>query len=307
MGLNAAARLKQGGVEIKKGDALHAPIGDIWVPPKGHPLEHLRFRDPVNREMVEDIKEYGVREAITVREDPLPGGKRRLLLVDGGNRTRDGLVAQEEMGAVLYVPIRLFTGTDAEVLLERVRANADPLKRPDTVSVLARTVAQMARLGPLDVRAVAGVMPRGIGPAEVQALGRWGNLLAELRPRFDSGELPIGLLAAVLDAPRDEQVQTAERLKAAGVKSTRGATRRVNEARDKVDPWARRMSPAVMSRVADKLAERSSRIGHYGDGFRDCLRLLASKGADAATVAKHLPEPIADAIREARAAKGGRR
>lgn len=309
MGLNAAARLRLGGVEIKKGDALHAPIGDIWAPPKGHPLEHLRFRDPVNREMVEDIKAHGVREPITVREDPLPGGKRRLLLVDGGNRTRDGLVAQEEMGAVLYVPIRLFTGTDAEVLLERVRANADPLKRPDTVSVLARTIAQMAKLGPLDVRAVAAAMPRGVGPAEVTALVRWPDLVPELRPRFDSGELPIGLLGAVLDSPRDEQVQRAEALKAQGIRSTRGATRKVNGERDKADPWARRMSPRQAVKVADALAGtiipthlKSDRVKYLAEGVEQGIRIAA--GQDVVGVLDLLPKPIADAIRKAR--KGAR-
>lgn len=308
MGRNAAERLKDGGIDAKKSGLIHVPVADIWAPPKGHPLYHPRFGDPVDRSMVDDIRERGVEKPIKVRDDGAPPGeKRKLLLVDGGRRTRNALVAQEELGQTLYVPIEFFNGTDADVLIERIRSNADPLKKPDKASVLALTIAQLLKLGPLDTRAVAAVMPKGIGPAEVEALARWGNLTKEARERFDDGA-PIGLLAAVLDAPRDAQVATLDKLIAAGVKSTRGATRHTNGARDAKDPWARRMSPKAQVRMADTLTKRNTKLRGGEATLQQgiVIGLYLAANADVEQVLSEVPPSIADAIREARAAKKGR-
>lgn len=301
MGRNVAERLKDGGIDAKKGTQVHVPIADIFVPGKGHPLYHPRFGDPVDRAMVDDIKERGIEKPIKVRDDGEKDGKRILLLVDGGRRTRNGLEAQRELGQVLYAPIEFFAGTDADVLLERIRANADPLKKPDKPSVLALTIQQMRALGPIDFRHVAAAMPKGVTAGDVEALTRWSNLTPKARERFDAGDFPLGLLAAVLDAPRDEQVEKGEKLLRDGIRTAKGATRARNKARDERDPWARRMSPKILARVAkhidvenpiarDELQERAHWIA-VG------MRLAA----DPKSGIKAVPKPIADAIREARA------
>lgn len=303
-GLNAADRLKTSGIDARKGTAITVAARDIWAPPKGHPLYHPRFGDPVDPEMRDDIAERGVEKPLKVRDDGIgEDGRRVLLLVDGGRRLCNTLAAEEMIGKAIYVPIVFFTGDDAAVLRERLRANSDPLKRPDAASILALTVRQYTALRPGAepreiARELADVMPRGVGPAEVEALGRWNNLTAEARKRFDAGA-PIGLLSAVLDAPRDAQVATLDRLIAAGVRTAKGATRKANAARDARDPWARRMSPRQLLAVADIVHKRVDTV--LGRGIEVGLRLAAGKDID--DVLRGIPTTTAAAIREARAAK----
>lgn len=198
MGRNVVQRLQDGGIEAKKGTQVTVPVGDIWAPPKGHPLYHPRFGDPVDPEMRDDILARGVEKPIKVRDD--------------------------------------------------------------------------------------GVQDDGA---------------------------PLGLLAAVLDAPRAEQVATLDKLLAAGVRTAKGATRKANAEKAARDPWARRMSPrqacevgiavspssdfATAARVDPDVLRSGIRIGLYLAANRDIDKIL-----------KTLPKPIADAIREARATKPAR-
>lgn len=313
MGRNVVQRLQDGGIEAKKGTQVTVPVGDIWAPPKGHPLYHPRFGDPVDPEMRDDILARGVEKPIKVRDDGVQDdGRRRLLLVDGGRRTCNALAAQTVSGQVLYVPIEFFTGDDAEVLLERIRANADPLKKADKPSILALTIRQYTALRPGAepreiARELADVMPRGIGASEVEALARWNNLTAEARHRFDDGA-PLGLLASVLDAPRAEQVATLDKLLAAGVRTAKGATRKANAEKAARDPWARRMSPRQLVDVAKHLEGRIHTIGTFkADVAMVAAVLRIASGRDVEAWLAALPRPLADAIREARAAKPARK
>jgi hypothetical protein len=240
MGRNAADRLRDGGIAAKKADAILAPIDDIWIPPKGHPLWHPRQDDPVDEALVTSIM-GGWRKGscVLVRDDNVQSnGKRRLTLVDACRRTVNGREAQRRLraagilvatkdnpGANLYVEIEWFKGSDAELLLERLRRNReDPLKLADRPSVLAATAMQLAALH-ASSEAIADVMPKGVGRREVEALLDWPNLLAEVAARFDAGEAPLVFLRAVLDVPRDEQGAALEKLLASGAKSASGATK----------------------------------------------------------------------------------
>jgi hypothetical protein len=313
MGRNVVQRLQDGGIAAKKATLVTVPAGDIFAPPKGHPLYHPRFGDPVDPDMRDDILRRGVEKPLLVRDEGEHGGRRVLLLVDGGRRLRNTLAAQEQSGQTIYVPVEIFSGDDgdaedgggdAAVLRERLRRNADPLKRPDAPGILALTIRQYTALRPgADAREVARelapVMPRGVGPAEVEALMRWQLLTADARKRFEGGA-PIGLLAAVLDAPRAEQVATLDKLIAAGVKTAKGATRRARAERDARDPWARRMSPRRMVEVANA-ARRHDAVGA---AVAAGLLLAACKTrTEADEVLKGLPMSVADTIREARATK----
>lgn len=316
-GRNAAARLKDGGLDVTKTDRLYAALSDIWPPPKGHPLYHPRFGDQPEREMVDSIKSEGVREDIIVREDPQDDGSRRLLLVDGARRTCAAFVAQHELGRPMRVPIRLFAGDDAAVLVERVRANRDPLKKPDAPSILALTVKQLAALGPLDVKDVAAAM--GVKAAVVEGLVRWGSLCLEARVRFDHGKWPLELLPAVLDAPRERQVEAGAALIAAGVRTAKGASQRANKAREAKDPWSRRMSRRQATRLAADLGNAvyggqdvnaalafvrgrtNQHVAMAAAGIALGLRLAANE--DVETILKEVHGTIADALRKARAAK----
>lgn len=330
MGLNATARFKAAGVEARKTDVTRIAIAFCIVITEG-PTAHPRWKFPIDPDLRARILVDGIPGRFTVREAPQKSGALMFEIIDGARRFKAALDAQEELRRTrprqaplvwdrddpndpgsLFVDLDLWDGDDAALLLARLDANRGGL--PDSLSVLAAIVKGLAKLGCEDVGAIVRVMPRGITPKVVQALGRWGNLVPELRPRFDVGEFPPDLLPAVLDAPRDEQVATAERLKASGIKSTRGATRATNKARDERDPWARRMTPraaraaAIQIAPADDTCEKLFLQAEEREGVRAAIRLgiaigFRLQGPEAKGLLDTLPEPIADAIREARAAK----
>lgn len=252
-GLNPIDRLKAQGLDVKKASRPDVAVGEIWFPPERHPLHHPRGDDPLDDRMVEDIVVWGVLEPILVRRDgPDPAtGKQRLLIVDGARRTKHAIRAEQvryERGLLpqkgvehIYAQVEFFTGTDAELLLERVRRNNREHQKPDSPSVLARTFVQLERLG-VGARDIVAVAPRGVGAAEVAALLRWGDALPEVRARFDSGDAPLALLTTVLDGPREEQSATLDRLLSGGASNGRQAVRvlRGESARGPVRPKSKR-------------------------------------------------------------------
>lgn len=234
-GLKLHEKMKAGGLDAKAvNNVVMVGVRDIYVPPAGSPIAHPRFSDPHDEEMIASICLDGVREEIVVRDDGVYEDKRRLTLVDGARRLCNGLEAERRMlasgqlpeGASLYVKVRYFKGGDAELLLARLSCNSDPLKKADSWEVLSTTFVQLSNLG-IDVADIAKVAPKGVGKAEVEALLNWGNLLPELQVAFNSGA-PIGLLAEVLNAPREGQMECLDRLIGAGMTSQTGVTRLKN-------------------------------------------------------------------------------
>ncbi len=357
MGRNVVERLKDGGVDAKKGTRVFAAVSDIYVPPLGHPLFHPRFGEEPIPEMWLDIAVRGVEHAITVRDDGLDeNDKRVLLLVDGGRRTRNTLHAWEALrthrkattvgelakaaGVVLpagmdpswplirlddgrlFIPTDFFTGSDAEVLLERLRRNADPLKKPDAPGVLAVTIAQLHKTGCTDPRLIAAAT--NITPADVEALTRWDNLVPEAKARFEAGA-PLGLLAAVLDAPRDGQVAKLDELLAAGVTSGAGATRHENKKRaeraaTRGEAPAKKRSPKTLDAVVRSIAYPATEVEEatakleafgaeavalhsvlYGDAFTAGIRFARGE-----RVAR-MPKPIAASVNRVIAGKKEKR
>lgn len=130
-------------------------------------------------------------------------------------------------------------------------------------------------------------------------MSRAKGLSADAKKRFDEGA-PIGLLAAVLEQPRDEQWAHLERLLAAGVKTARQAARKATTERAKVDPWSRRMTSKAADRTAAALCDlkgghtftRGAVLIAYG------MRLAA--GVRTEEVLCDLTPGLADAIRAAR-------
>ncbi len=234
-GMTAVEKMKAGNIAAKQcTSVLMVPIGDIFAPPASSPIHHPRCNEPLDEEMVVSIVTDGVREEIIVRDDGTHAGKKRLTLVDGARRRSHALEAQRRMHAdgtlaadkALYVKVRYFVGSDAELLLARLGFNSDPMKKPDSPAVLSATFVQLTNLG-CDLADIAKVAPRGIGKGEIVALLSWGNLLAEEQVKFNEGA-PIGLLAAVLDAPRESQMEKLEELQSAGIKTQKGVTRAQN-------------------------------------------------------------------------------
>lgn len=308
----AKDRLRAKGIdasEVSASRIIMVPHTALVVAPKGDPLHDPRSLDPVDEAMAADMAarveagECPNTRAILVREQP-----DGMLVADGHGRTKALFRAAELLklkgGAHLMCLVEFFTGDDKALLLERAKRNDhDRFAKKDRASTLAFRVKQLTAIGASD-KEIADAMPKGIGVAEVEALARWGNLAADARKRFDDGA-PIGLLAAVLEAPRAEQVARLDKLLAAGVKSGRGATRKTNAERDERDPWARRMSPrqteATAARIIDRFPHEARTVTAYGVALG--MRLANAKGQEGADLLTSLPKPIADAIREARAAK----
>lgn len=299
----AKQRLRDKGIqanEVSPSRMMLVPHTSLVIAPKGHPLYDPRSADPVREELATDMVarveagEHPNTDAILVWEQP-----DGLLVGDGHGREKALRRAAEILGrSPLMCLVQFFDGDEKGFLLERARRNDHGrFAKLDKPSVLAFRVKQLTAVGATE-REIADHMPRGIGPAEVAALARWNSLAADARARFDDGA-PIGLLAAVLEEERSDQVAALDKLLAAGIRTQRGATRKTNAERDARDPWARRMSPRQLLAVADIVHKRVDTV--LGRGIEVGLRLAAGKDID--DVLRGIPTTTAAAIREARAAK----
>lgn len=273
-GLNESERLKAAGVPARKGSVTKVPLNSIMVPTAGE-VAHPRWSLPLDEDLIAFIMKHGVPGRFTVREAGIVDDVMMLQLCDGSRRTKNGLEAQARLQklaprkapliwdkddprdpGVLYAEIHVFNGTDAEFLLERLRTNSEPGKLPDSTEVLAITVKQLAVAGCEDIDAIVGAMPRGVTKKDVQALARWDNLMPEVKARWIREDLPVGLLAAVLDAPRDKQMETLNLLVSKGITSSKGATRTLNTQREEKtgQPRVRKFTPAKLAKIAKRVA-----------------------------------------------------
>lgn len=274
MGLNESERLKENGIAARKGSVTKVPLDSVLVPVKGD-VAHPRWTLPLDESLIQHIMKNGVPGRLTVREAGLVDDVMQLQLCDGSRRTKNGLEAQRRLQetaprrfplvwnkddpkdrGIIYADIDMFHGTDAEFLLERLRTNSEPGKLPDSIEVLAATVKQLAKLGFEDLDAITAVMPRGVGKKEVQALGRFDNLVPAVRKRFINEDLPVGLLPAVVDAARDEQENVLNLLVAKGITSSKGATRTLNTKREQATgaPRPRKFTPKKLKAIAKMVA-----------------------------------------------------
>lgn len=291
MGNSTKDRLRAGGITLRTRDANHVLASDIHFPAKGHPLHHPRGDDPIDEEMVCDIMvSQEVREVVTVRDDGTDRGKLRLTIVDGARRSRNCAEAERRLHASgdldktahIFLPVRFFKGSDAEVLKERLRLNADPLKRPDRPSVLAATLIALDKLHePID--AVVAACPRTVTIKVAKALLSWGNLSADLAAAFDGGA-PIGLLPAVLDATPEERAGVLARLREAGIKDPKGATAARNRETGKTTARTS-IHPKTLGKIVAAL-----RTIHR-DAKTDAV-LLGMSIANGTAAEKDIPEPV---------------
>ncbi len=263
-GIKTAPRLNAAGLDCGTVDKLTIAVGDLSFPPVGHVLYNPRCKKPIKPEMVADIKANGVREEITIQEKGIVNGKMVIWVLNGTLRTVHGKVAEQELveegntirltKGKLRVPARLWTGTDEAFLMERLRANTDPLKEPDAPSVLAITCIQLDKFM-VSIDTMATVMPKHISKREISALLRWNNLSVEAQDRFDAGA-PLGLLEEVLNAPREEQVACLDKLIAAGISAPAGVTRLKNRAkREEAARGGTVVSDRLRSGTVTKLVE----------------------------------------------------
>lgn len=324
MGRNAEQRLRASGIEAKRVNpsrSLMVPRSALRMAPAGHVLHDPRSLDGANLEMAADMaaRVQGGQEpnhrAILVRDEGVDEstGLRVLLVVDGHGRTlasgeaerillRAGVLSSSED---LYVRVDFFEGDDAAVIEERIRRNDhDRFQRRDSASVLAFRVRQLRGLG-RSVKEIAAVCPREVGPAEIDALGRFENLSASLRARFDAGA-PLGLLAAVLDASPDERAALLDSLEAKGLKSSRGATRARNTEREREgEPRPVRLPPRKCLEVSKAI--RSAPVLALPNGEADFARGMATAFAmmGGAPRPGKVPAPILKILKAARG-KGSR-
>jgi hypothetical protein len=226
--------------------------------------------------MVADIRDNGVQKEIVVFEivlDEIADSgeyKRQLFIINGARRFNHAVEAEKLNRAAgiladdecMRLKFKLFEGTMVEALMEQLRDNADPLKVADSVAVLAVMINKLLRLGIAKEKIVAKC-PKGIGAVEVEALTQWAKLTLEVATRFESGEAPIGLLAAVVACPETKQMEMLDKLLSAGAKTSKGATRALrkdsarNSGRD--------------GRAAPPEADRQGHRGH-GEARRGQLR-----------------------------------
>lgn len=339
MGLNAARRFKDAGADVKKTDVLKFALSALRVVTSGqrkHPRAHL----PVDRALVEHIKKHGIpREFFTVREDGDLGevidGARRTKAAHVAEKElqleapriwplepRGRGWTDEDGPGHLYVEAEVVSCSDLELQLLRLDANA---RRglPDSASVLAAIVGNIVRLNKgmpdaaLTTRIVEA-MPQGVTSGVVIALSRWDELTPELQVRWESGDAPLGLLPVVLAAAVDEREAVLDKALREGVRTAKGATRRANKVRGAKDPWARPMTPRQGIKAAEHLGNTiygaqsiEGAIKELNSGRKQVSLIAAAvaigitiaSSKDAGALVEQLPQPIADALRKARAAK----
>lgn len=313
-GLNAADKLNQQGISTRKDTAIKVDVDDVFIPREG-PIAHPRADDPVEEDLLADILERGeIVEPIYVRRDGVYGGKMRLTVVDGSRRTnglRAAIRVWKERGEMRperrFIRIRFFEGSDKDALRFRLEENSRPLQKPDRPSVLATTARQLQR-EQATIEEILLSMPRSQIRTlrDVHHLLRWPSLVAEAADRFDSGAWPLGLLGQVLDAPREEQVSTGDRLAASGTISPSGPSRaRRREAGGTETSPARqaRIPPKKLDRVVARLDEHHARNEDaVAWGFA-----LGVRFARAAVDAGALPEALREVVEKALAEDGRRR
>lgn len=296
-GQNAAARLKGEGLDVSKTDTLTANVWDIFFPPReGHPLSrvwHPRSTLDASDQGIAHLRDLIVKdgeiiEPILVREDVIRDGDKRkkvFTCVDGAGRTIAGRLAEpilQKQGRCtkgMRCKIRLFVGSDADLLLARQAADVQPGKRPHGPAHLAEMTAQYLREGG-DFDAWMKVMPAYVRDSrltvrDVQAFERWGNLHPLVALSLDTGvmqglggeriEVPFSLFRAVLDEPRDEQPAALLKFCQAGVTHVKGATKLRNiEARAKANAEAveREVPTSDLPKLAARAAQMNDRRPH---------------------------------------------
>lgn len=212
--LNAKGRLVEGGLAAKQGSLMKVWIRDIQFAPLGHALQHPRQGDDPGEDLVQSIVTRGFLDEcpIIVAEVTVQDSKKALYVIDGSRRTNAARAAEEILKAQkslpkddlrLFVPIVIFNGSEPEALAYRLRANSDPLKKPDAPSVLATTFKQLGAFG-WTVAQMAEAHGR-IAKSDVEALLRFTTLPDATRAAFDADVLPVSAMGEFLDriAPED--------------------------------------------------------------------------------------------------------
>ena len=235
-----------------------------------------------------------------------------LEMINGARRLKHGLIAQEilretaprtaplswdkddpnDLGS-LYVDVELFAGSDGELWIARLAANSDRNAKPDAPEVIALSIKMARKAGVSDGELLASC-PRWVDAGLLDALGRWDNLVETLRPRFNSGEIPIQLLPAVLEAPRDKQEERAQSFLNAGVRSKAGATRMLNEERTQRSiekgQVPKKLTPKQVATIVIALAEPAKTNGR--------AKMLAAGLSIAAGLPFDIPEEFKGLIEQ---------
>lgn len=232
-GLYVDQRLNQNGLAAKKETRFaRLWIGHVLFAPADHVLVHDREHDEVDPALVADIRAKGIENPLLVWSAGVQEGVERFYVINGARRKIHATIAEREMVEAgelparksdppyLYVPIEIFEGTANEALLERVRRNRDPHKKPDSPSVLYAQFSRLVRVG-YEEREIEAAAPG----MDVAAVLRWPSVHEKVRVRLDAGEAPLSVLSAIVDVPYEKQEATFEAMVAAGAITPRKAKR----------------------------------------------------------------------------------
>ncbi len=284
-------RLKAGGLDvIRSPEGFKGALSAFSFAPVDHLLAHPRQHLPLDPEMVTDIAENGVQKDILVYEvvteeivSETGEYRRQLFILNGARRVNhamaaekmnrfNGFLAEDEF---MRLKFRLFEGTMVEALMEQLRDNADPLKVADSVGTLAVMISKLLRLG-ISKEKIVSKCPKGIGAVEVEALTQWSKLTPEVAARFESGEAPIGLLAAVVAVPESKQMETLDKLLSSGAKTSKGATRALRkESAQKSGGTGERLHPKRVAKVIEAMGKPTK--GSFADAFLKGILFVEGK------------------------------
>ena len=305
--------------EVSGSRMIRVPHTALLLAPEGHWAHDPRSLYEPDPEMVRDMIGRFERKEPNANEKPLlcwpepvdakgDEGGDRLLVGDGSQRTNAATAAFAELrrrkllgaGDCLMLAVEWHKGDRASFLEARLQRNDHSrLARPDTASVLAYRVAQLIPLGRTHAQ-IAAKIGRGVTSGVVEALERWDEVAAGVQRKIDAGDIPLALLPELVTLSKGAQEARAAELVAAGVRTSKGATRRRNKAQEVRDPWARPMGRRALWKVGKALGEPVWGGNRYAEGVADALKLASLSGEDAKKHLDNMPRKVADAIRLAR-------
>lgn len=181
-------------------DAYMVPPEDLVIVTEiTHRLYDERIHLPLDKHMVANVKEFGVKEpVIACKED----GK--LLLCDGRQRTRWALAANEELkkeGQVtLLIPVIMEAGDEDEQVATMILANE--VRRDDDQLTKAKKAQRLIARGRTEAEAAVIF---GVSRA---ALRNWLKLLGtapEVQAALEKGEIKQTAANALAELPKEEQ------------------------------------------------------------------------------------------------------
>lgn len=260
-GLSTAGSLAASGIDVTKADQLKVyPEALTLITDPSHPLFDERIHDPLDNDLVESIRELGVKNPISVRKNGIDAkGKIVLEVVAGIQRTRAALAVNEALKKDdrIKVRIELLHGDDAAMYEWKAAENAQ--RRAESIFTRAKKCEKLLNVYGRSKSRIAQLLRLG-GPAQVDTHLEFLSLSPEAQEAFSLKQFPLASMAVIAAIPRQEQPEVVARVIELGA-------RKAHEIPEAVD--AVRRNKPFKAPVRKKLMSRND-MQAWADALPEC-------------------------------------